>query len=74
MKKLNEQTYASQLLIVINPFCNVPELYGREQMKRYQGENKECQHIYAMGLFNNNPHLIALPNKMIICLCLFVFV
>lgn len=50
----NFQTFASKLLIVVNPFRDLPNLYGLAQMKVYQGKSihAEPPHIYAIGEFN----------------------
>lgn len=50
----NLQTFASKLLIAVNPFRDLPNLYGSTEMKVYQGKSIHAKppHIYAMGEWN----------------------
>lgn len=47
----NLQTFASKLLIAVNLFRDLPNLYGSTEMKVYQGKSIHAKppHIYAMG-------------------------
>lgn len=47
------QTYASNILVAINPYENIVQLYGSQQMKNYdEAPSKNLPpHIYAIGMF-----------------------
>ena len=44
-------TYVANILIAINPYCDIKNLYGKETIKRYQGKSLGTlpPHVFAIG-------------------------
>lgn len=49
------QTYVANILIAVNPYYDVPKLYGPDAIKSYQGKSLGTlpPHVYAIG--ENSP-------------------
>lgn len=43
------QTYASKMLIAINPFQTMTNLYGSEEIEKYKCKFSNAPHLYAIG-------------------------
>lgn len=58
---LRFQTFSSNVLIAINPYEPLPQLYGPQQIEKYRAnENlfEKPPHIYAFG--NNSFHMLVI--------------
>ena len=47
------QTYTANILIALNPYYEVPDLYSAQTRKNYQGKSLGTMppHVYAIGKF-----------------------
>lgn len=45
------QTYVANILIAVNPYCDIPKLYGPDAIKSYKGKSLGTlpPHVYAIG-------------------------
>lgn len=45
------QTYVANILIAVNPYYDIPKLYGPDSIKSYQGKSLGTlpPHVYAIG-------------------------
>lgn len=43
------QTYASKMLIAINPFQTMTNLYGSKEIEKYKCKISNAPHLYAIG-------------------------
>ena len=48
------QTYVANILLAVNPYHNMKNLYTSEMMKKYHGKSLGVlpPHVYAIGEFN----------------------
>ncbi|XP_006813001.1 unconventional myosin-VI-like [Saccoglossus kowalevskii] len=52
-KKQEIYTYVANILIAVNPYCEMPQLYSKETIKKYQGK--------SLGVLP--PHVFAIADK-----------
>lgn len=52
------QTYVANILIAVNPYYDIPKLYGPETIKSYQGKSLGTlpPHVFAIGESSQLPH------------------
>lgn len=45
------QTYVANILIAVNPYCDILKLYGLDAIKSYKGKSLGTlpPHVYAIG-------------------------
>jgi len=45
------QTYVANILIAVNPYCDIPKLYDSDSIKSYNGKSLGTMppHVFAIG-------------------------
>lgn len=48
------QTYVANILIAVNPYCEVKDLYSTETIKAYKGKSlgETPPHVFAIGIIS----------------------
>lgn len=48
------QTYVANILIALNPYFEIPELYSSETIKKYEGKSLGTMppHVFAIGQYS----------------------
>lgn len=69
---LSLQTYVANILIAVNPYYDIPKLYGPEAIKSYRGKSLGTlpPHVFAIGESSQ----LSCGDKNKLAFCCFVFV
>jgi myosin heavy subunit len=48
------QTYVANILIAVNPYCEIKDLYSSKTIKTYQGKSLGVlpPHVFAIGMYD----------------------
>ena len=57
------QTYVANILIAVNPYYEIPNLYSSQTIKTYQGKSLGTMppHVFAIGTGLHYPYYCIIP-------------
>ena len=57
------QTYVANILIAVNPYCEMPKLYDNQSIQSYQGKSLGTRppHVFAIGMYATNTYVLTKP-------------
>ena len=71
------QTYVANILIAVNPYMELPQLYSQSAIKSYQGRSlgTMAPHVFAIGKYLNVLYMFVCVRVCVrVCVCVCVHV